>query len=85
MKVEIINLSDHYPFLKELGSTATVTVYVQDYFYEIYEPFFQIIKQIRLRSLYYPSCLILNKSIKLHGRKIKSIPPCIKIPEELHL
>jgi acetyl esterase/lipase len=39
MKVEIINLSDHYPFLKELGSTATVTVYVQDYFYEIYEPY----------------------------------------------
>lgn len=39
MKVENIRLSDYYPFLKELGSTAMVTTYVQDYFYEIYEPY----------------------------------------------
>lgn len=39
MKVEKIKLSNYYPFLEELGSVATVTVYVQDYFYEIYEPY----------------------------------------------
>ena len=39
MLVEKIKLSDYYPFLKEFGSTATVTVYVQDYFYEIYNPY----------------------------------------------
>lgn len=36
MKIEKIKLSDYYPFLEELGSTATVDVYIQDYFYEIY-------------------------------------------------
>lgn len=38
MKTEKIKLSDYYPFLGELGSTATVTIYVQECFYEIYDP-----------------------------------------------